>query len=161
VALVETPHRVDEGHFSPHDPAKHMARFCPCASLRRAGDNMRGITTHDLDRVSEKPHQQHRHIGEDILGDYYEEITLATQLGVTTRTLRRWHNERIGPARTTFGGRKILYRKEAVIQWLLEREQRPLQRKARRNAARIAGKAGNEISDQVARQEARPQECPR
>ena len=119
---------------------------------------MRGITAHDLDRVSEKPNKQHRRIGEDLLGDYYEEITLATQLGVTTRTLRRWHNERIGPARTTFGGRKILYRKEAVFQWLLEREQRPLQRRARRNSARIAGKTDNEIRDLVAKLETEPKE---
>jgi excisionase family DNA binding protein len=34
-------------------------------------------------------------------------------LGVSTRTLSRWHALRVGPARCKIG-RKVLYRREAV-----------------------------------------------
>lgn len=45
-------------------------------------------------------------------------------IGCSQRTLDRWHIRREGPARITVG-RKILYRLEAVINWLHENEIAP------------------------------------
>ncbi len=71
-----------------------------------------------------------RQIGEDLSKDFYEEHVLAEQLGVTDRTLRRWHALRIGPKRTVCG-RAILYKKSTVMEWLLAREERLPSRRAR------------------------------
>lgn len=48
----------------------------------------------------------------------------AKLLGVSTRTLSRWHALRVGPARCKIG-RKVLYRREAVNAWLAQNETRP------------------------------------
>jgi predicted DNA-binding transcriptional regulator AlpA len=47
---------------------------------------------------------------------------LAKQLGVSPRTIDRWHALRQGPPRVCIG-RTILYRIDAVRQWLQKREQ--------------------------------------
>ncbi|MGY6704916.1 helix-turn-helix transcriptional regulator [Roseinatronobacter sp.] len=46
---------------------------------------------------------------------------LAQELGVTAATLARWHTEGSAPPCTKVG-KKILYRREAVQQWLISRE---------------------------------------
>ena len=46
---------------------------------------------------------------------------LAAELGVTVPTVARWHNEGCAPPCTKVG-KKILYRREAVQQWLMSRE---------------------------------------
>lgn len=48
----------------------------------------------------------------------------AKLLGVSTRTLSRWHALRVGPARCKIG-RKVLYRREAVNAWLAQNETQP------------------------------------
>lgn len=48
----------------------------------------------------------------------------AKLLGVSTRTLSRWHALRVGPARCKIG-RKVLYRREAVNVWLAQNETHP------------------------------------
>jgi hypothetical protein len=58
-----------------------------------------------------------------ILDGYLTKSRLAEELGTTKRTIDRWHQLRIGPPRTVIG-RKILYRIEAVREWLESREQR-------------------------------------
>lgn len=70
---------------------------------------------------------------EFIKKNYFSEVTLAAILGNTPRTLKRWHQLRIGPPRTMIG-RMIFYRRESVEKWLLAREQREV-RKTRRRAA--------------------------
>ncbi len=45
----------------------------------------------------------------------------ATFLGVSPRTLDRWHLLREGPPRIALG-RKIRYRRAALEQWILTRE---------------------------------------
>ncbi len=52
---------------------------------------------------------------------YFTRVGLAKRLGITVRTLDRWHVLRSGPPRTVLG-RTILYRKEAVMEWLEEHE---------------------------------------
>src|SRR4029077_405782 len=56
-----------------------------------------------------------------VLGQYLSPAQLADQLGICKRTLDRGHAARTGPPRVTVG-RKPLYRREAVEQWLLRRE---------------------------------------
>ena len=46
---------------------------------------------------------------------------LADELGVTNKTIARWHTEGSAPPCTKVG-KKILYRREAVQQWLISRE---------------------------------------
>jgi hypothetical protein len=58
-----------------------------------------------------------------VLKGFMTPDVLAAQLGISGRTLARWHAQRVGPARCTVG-KLILYRDEAVREWLtgLERE---------------------------------------
>ena len=49
----------------------------------------------------------------------------ANLLGVSERTLDRWHALRKGPARVS-AGRKVLYRMAAVSAWLSANEEHPL-----------------------------------
>ena len=51
------------------------------------------------------------------LEGYLRPPQLAERLWVSLRTLSRWHAERTGPPRIT-KGRLVLYRLEAVRQWL-------------------------------------------
>lgn len=59
------------------------------------------------------------------LAPRYNIEQLAETLGVSVRTLNRWHERRIGPARIKVGG-KVLYRVSSVEKWLSDHEQRPL-----------------------------------
>ena len=58
-----------------------------------------------------------------ILGEYVEAPELSRDLGISKRTLDRWHRQRMGPPRTVIG-RTILYRRTAVQEWLRSREER-------------------------------------
>ena len=49
---------------------------------------------------------------------------LAYRLGVTQRTVRRWHTYRQGPAQTKIG-RQVYYRIEVIEDWLRSREKQP------------------------------------
>jgi len=49
---------------------------------------------------------------------------VARLLGVSLRTLSRWHAQRVGPPRCKVG-RTVLYRKEAVEAWLTKNETHP------------------------------------
>lgn len=74
----------------------------------------------------------------DLLRDFVTEPELAKALQITRRTLIRWYQERSGPPRTRVG-KRILYRRAAVIEWLRAHEQRPCRsprtRRARTEAA--------------------------
>ena len=52
-----------------------------------------------------------------ILDGYVDKAELANQLKVCERTLDRWHNQRKGPPRTKVGS-KVIYKVEAVREWL-------------------------------------------
>jgi hypothetical protein len=58
-----------------------------------------------------------------VLADFLTEQQLAEQLGLTPRTLWRWRRERRGPD-YTLAGRRIVYSRESVRRWLLQRERR-------------------------------------
>lgn len=49
----------------------------------------------------------------------------AVLIGVSSRTLSRWHQQRLGPPRIKVG-RRILFRRERVLEWLIANEQSPL-----------------------------------
>lgn len=46
---------------------------------------------------------------------------VAEEIGVSTDTLKRWENRRVGPPSIQLG-RKVLYRAEAFREWLMSRE---------------------------------------
>ncbi len=54
-------------------------------------------------------------------GDYLTERECAEGLGVSRRTLQRWHRLRFGPPRTLVG-KRVRYRASSVSQWLREQE---------------------------------------
>jgi hypothetical protein len=68
-----------------------------------------------------------------LLRDFYTETSLATELGITIRTLRRWRKERRGPP-ITHVGRKVVYSTEGLRRWLAANEQQ-MPRGARRPRA--------------------------
>lgn len=57
-----------------------------------------------------------------LLSDMLDDDQLAVELGVTTRTVQRWRARRIGPPFIRIG-RRILTRRDAARQWMLDREQ--------------------------------------
>jgi hypothetical protein len=61
-------------------------------------------------------------MSEQLLDGYLSREQLAKELGKTLRTIDRWETRRIGPPRVVIG-RMILYRREAVREWLLSQEQ--------------------------------------
>ncbi len=63
-------------------------------------------------------------MSDQLLEGYLKREQLAKELGKTLRTIDRWERRRIGPPRVVVG-RMILYRKEAVREWLLSQEQPP------------------------------------
>jgi hypothetical protein len=66
-----------------------------------------------------------------ILADYLTEGELAKELGKKTpRTLEIWRQQRTGPAWTKIG-RKVVYRRDAVIEWLKSQEQQPVRQRKR------------------------------
>jgi predicted DNA-binding transcriptional regulator AlpA len=69
-----------------------------------------------------------------LLGGWISRADLAQQLQVTEGTLRRWEAQRWGPP-CIRAGRKIYYRRSAVLEWMEEREAAG-HRRGRRGARR-------------------------
>jgi hypothetical protein len=61
-------------------------------------------------------------MSEQLLDGYVSREELAKELGKALRTIDRWETRRIGPPRVVIG-RMILYRREAIRDWLLSQEQ--------------------------------------
>jgi hypothetical protein len=59
-----------------------------------------------------------------VLSEHMEDSELATDLKKSPRTLARWRRLREGPPFLRVG-RRILYRREAVKNWLLSLEREP------------------------------------
>jgi predicted DNA-binding transcriptional regulator AlpA len=74
-----------------------------------------------------------------VLSEYMTPEELASELGICKRTLDRWHAARTGPPRVTVGRRPV-YRREAVAQWLRKREQDFEQPKTARLRRRADGR---------------------
>ncbi len=64
------------------------------------------------------------HNGESVLAEYISRDELAHQLDSCPRTLDRWDSLKIGPPRTIIG-RRVLYRRQAVAEWLRAQEETP------------------------------------
>jgi predicted DNA-binding transcriptional regulator AlpA len=56
-----------------------------------------------------------------LLTGYLSPEEVAEELQICKRTLDRWHAARRGPPRVVIG-RRPMYRREAVTQWLIKRE---------------------------------------
>jgi hypothetical protein len=56
-----------------------------------------------------------------LLEEWMSRDDLAAELGVTTDTLQNWQTRRVGPPCARIG-RKVLYRREAVREWLRAQE---------------------------------------
>ena len=50
--------------------------------------------------------------------------TTATLIGVSTRTLQRWHKAEYGPARKRLPGRSVYYSRAEVDRWISDRRPR-------------------------------------
>jgi hypothetical protein len=73
----------------------------------------------------------HRQTDRALLGDeFLTPQALAKELRVSTRTIARWHVERIAPPRICVG-RSVFYKRSSVRTWLESREELP-RRKGRR-----------------------------
>jgi hypothetical protein len=69
-----------------------------------------------------------------VLDAYLTAADLASELGVSERSIARWRALRTGPAWTAVG-KRILYRRSAVAAWLKSREQKPARQTRRRPGA--------------------------
>ena len=58
----------------------------------------------------------------NLLADWISREQLASELGLTSDTLARWEARRVGPPCTRIG-RKALYRRAAVQDWIRAQEQ--------------------------------------
>ena len=56
-----------------------------------------------------------------LMAGWISRLDLARELGLSVDTLRRWDDRRIGPA-CVRAGRKIYYRRAAVLDWLEKQE---------------------------------------
>jgi len=56
-----------------------------------------------------------------LLSDYIDKSEVAAELRVCERTLDRWHQLKQGPPRIAMG-RRILYRRSSLANWLASRE---------------------------------------
>jgi len=65
-----------------------------------------------------------------IAGEYATPEQLATELGISVRTLHRWHTARQGPPRVVLG-RIVFYRRSSVLAWIESREERLTRRERR------------------------------
>jgi predicted DNA-binding transcriptional regulator AlpA len=63
----------------------------------------------------------HPHDNKPLLDDYLSPDELVAELGICNRTLARWHALGIAPRKTAIG-RKILYKRSSVTEWLNARE---------------------------------------
>ena len=81
---------------------------------------------------SMQTYQDMANAGAEVLAGYLTLHQLAAQLGISPRTLLRWHAQRMGPPRCVVG-RLIRYRVDAVRAWMASREQeaRPSPRRRR------------------------------
>jgi hypothetical protein len=66
-----------------------------------------------------------------ILAGYIAPEQLARELGVSERTLARWHAARLGPPRVTIG-RRPYYRLTSVAEWIALQEEKPPERRGKR-----------------------------
>lgn len=67
-------------------------------------------------------HQSDTNGAQPILSEWMTRSELAAELNLTPETLCRWDARRFGPAPTRLG-RKVLYRRATVREWLLSQEQ--------------------------------------
>lgn len=70
-----------------------------------------------MDESLDQPEEQ----SDGVLDDWISRAGLAKELGVSVDTLGRWETRRMGPPCIRLG-RRVYYRKDAVRQWLRERE---------------------------------------
>ena len=68
----------------------------------------------------------------DLQDLYLNETQFAKLVARDLRTIRRWHQRRIGPPRIQFARGLVLYRKSAIVDWLASHEVGP--RSERRKA---------------------------
>ncbi len=117
------------GHAQTHEV--QMSRF-PDSAVRQVTEI--GVHTTDIDpRTEERNPPQPRHDDELLLdahllaGEYLKPEQLAGELGISVRTLHRWHTAPQGPPRVVLG-RVIFYRRSSVLAWLVSREETPARR---------------------------------
>jgi hypothetical protein len=75
--------------------------------------------------------QGHTEGAAPLLEGWLTRSEVSQEIGVSAGTLARWNTRRIGPPCARVG-RRVLYRTEAVREWLLSRERGPIASKGAR-----------------------------
>ena len=88
------------------------------------------VTQHESSPLESTPRKQAYPAANLISEHFMTERELALALGKSLRTIRRWAALREGPARTRVG-KSLLYRKEAVMNWLSTQTERPCRTRTR------------------------------
>ena len=109
-------------------PAFHAATvsdFCPDSTIAGAVDIFAARKSWFAGSMEESPVSPNApESTPPLLGaDYLTAESLAKQLGFSPRTLARLHVRRLGPPRIVVG-RTIFYRRQSVLEWLAQQEQR-------------------------------------
>ena len=63
-----------------------------------------------------------KRLGSKAVSELVDRAQAAQLLGVSPRTLDRWHRLRIGPPRVALGGHKVRYRLSSLDAWVRSRE---------------------------------------
>jgi predicted DNA-binding transcriptional regulator AlpA len=96
----------------------------------------------------ESPESKQSEPASSILAGYLKAKELAQALGVSERTIARWHHFREGPPRVEIG-RKVYYRLESVNAWVASCERpEPRAGRTRRLRSRAIGPSGVQILTQ-------------
>jgi hypothetical protein len=102
--------------------------FRPSRSASLAVPRQRGVRTTEQPMTQPNPDAAHEPL--HLLADWISREQLACELGLTSDTLARWEARRQGPPCTRIG-RKTLYRRVSVQDWIRAQEQVHPVRKSR------------------------------
>ena len=124
---------VSAGHAPTHEA---QSSWSEQSSLRQASEidvhRMGADSGTEEKNLAQPRHDDERLLGVNLLaGEYVTPEQLAVELGISVRTLHRWHTARQGPPRVVLG-RVIFYRRSSVLAWLVSREETPTRRGRRR-----------------------------
>ena len=120
---------ISAGHAQTHDTQSSPMQEPALRQLTETNVHPMDVNSLTEGRNPARPrHDDERLLGVNLLaGEYVTPEQLAAELGISVRTLHRWHTARQGPPRVVLG-RVIFYRRSSVLAWLVSREETPTRR---------------------------------